>query len=81
MTIPGIGKKNASQMILDLRGKLTLPSLGNQTGEKNLDLALDGLRGLGFRDSEIQNAFAQIPERQLTVEEYMTKALRLLNRR
>jgi Holliday junction DNA helicase RuvA len=79
--LPGIGKKNASQIILDLRGKLNPIDIGTATGEKNLDLAYDGLKGLGFKDSEIKAAFDGIHERGLTVEQYMTKALRILNTR
>ncbi|MFA6862146.1 MAG: Holliday junction branch migration protein RuvA [Bacilli bacterium] len=76
--LPGIGRKNASQIILDLKGKLFIPKDLSNTGEKNLDLAYDGLKGMGFRDKEIQAAFDQITERGLKPEEYMTKALKVI---
>jgi Holliday junction DNA helicase RuvA len=79
--LPGIGRKNASQIILDLKGKLTLPSTITNTGEKNLDLAYDGLKGLGFKDKEIQEAFDSITERGLSVQEYMSLSLKALNRK
>ncbi len=80
-SLPGIGRKNASQIILDLKGKLSDDDLATSTGEKNLDLAYDGLKGLGFKANEIKSAFNEIEERNLSVEEYVARALRILNRR
>ncbi len=80
-SLPGIGRKNASQIILDLKGKLSDEDLSVSSGEKNLDLAYDGLKGLGFKAAEIKAAFNEIEERNLSVEEYITKALRILNKR
>lgn len=76
--LPGIGKKTASQIILDLKGKLVDAAV-SPLSEKNLALAYDGLKGLGFKTKEINDAFARITERNLSVEEYMTRALKLLN--
>ena len=74
--LPGIGAKKASQIILDLRGKLTKPVNDTKTGEPNLDLAVEALRGLGFKEVEIKRAIENITERGKTVEEYTTIALR-----
>ncbi|MFA6624870.1 MAG: Holliday junction branch migration protein RuvA [Bacilli bacterium] len=79
--LPGIGKKNASQIILDLKGKLTNIDLNTRFGDKNLDLAYDGLKNLGFKDNEIRQALNGIAKTGLSVEEYMTTALRILNTR
>lgn len=80
MSLPGIGKKTASQIILDLRGRLVDSLTSSQASENDLKLAYEGLKNLGFQAKEINDAFNQIPERGLKVEEYMTRALRILNR-
>ncbi len=80
MGMPGIGKKTASQIILDLKGKLVIPVSTRSFSEKNMELAYEGLKGLGFKVKEIEEALNQIPERNLSVEDYMTKCLRLLNK-
>ncbi len=77
--LPGIGKKTASQIILDLRGKLV--EAPSKETDAEVALAYDGLKNLGFQVREIDEAFSQIPERGLKVDEYMTRALRILNRR
>ena len=80
MSMPGIGKKTASQIILDLKGKLVIPVTTRSFSEKNMELAFEGLKGLGFKVREIEEALNHIQERNLSVEDYMTRCLRLLNR-
>lgn len=81
MRLPGIGKKSASQIILDLKGKLTMmESESNVTLSKNMDLALQGLKNYGFKDKEIKDALLSINEKDLTVEDYLKKALVILSK-
>lgn len=77
--LPSIGPKAANQIILDLRGKLAYSNKSN-TGDKNMDEAMEGLKSFGFKDGEIAQAFSKIAERDLTTEEYIRKALNLLRR-
>ena len=77
--LPSIGPKAASQIILDLRGKLTF-SAETKTGDKNLDEAIDALKQFGFKANEITVAINKITERDLSTEEYIRKALSLLSR-
>ena len=77
--LPGIGKKTASQIILDLRGKLVDHVQPSYSSDTEVKLAFEGLKNLGFQTKEINSAFDQIPERGLKAEEYMTCALRILN--
>ncbi len=77
--LPSIGPKAASQIILDLRGKLTF-SAETKTGDKNLDEAIDALKQFGFKANEIIVAINKITERDLSTEEYIRKALSLLSR-
>lgn len=75
--LPNVGPKTASQIILDLRGKLTY-SNKSLSGDKNLDEAIDGLKSFGFKSAEIEVAVSKIPERGLSTEEYIRRALPLL---
>lgn len=81
--VPGIGKKNASLIILSLRGKLTIfdNTKNTQALNKNMDIAFDGLKQLGFKENEINDAFKQINDLNLSPEEYTRKALQLINDR
>ena len=65
-TVPGIGRKTAERVILELRDKVAaLEPPGTQhpaaTGETQaVAAAIAGLVGLGFRESEARNAVAAI---------------------
>ena len=88
---PGVGKKTARQMILDLKGKLEnivpdyFPDLF--TSEKDiarlpdheqLEEALEALRALGYSEREIQKAGKALEKEHKTTEEYIKMALQLL---
>ena len=79
---PGVGKKLAARLVLELKGKL--PSLGTLGGNGALSPSgklqsevLEALLGLGFTSSEAQAALSKIPQdRPMTLEEQITFALR-----
>jgi holliday junction DNA helicase RuvA len=79
---PGVGKKLASRLVLELKGKL--PSLasvggaGTPSGVGNLQAeVLEALVGLGYSTAEAQAALRKIPQdRPMTLEEQVTFALR-----
>lgn len=85
---PGVGKKTARQMILDLKGKLTEffgESLGaedthnllsNDQGE--LEEAMLALGALGYSEREINKVKPQLRDLDLDTEGFMKKALQLL---
>ena len=85
---PGVGKKTARQMILDLKGKLTeffgdsLPEedapglLSNDDVE--LEEAMLALGALGYSDREIAKVKPQLKGMELDTEGFMKKALQLL---
>jgi len=79
MRIPGVGRKNATQIILDLRGKLSEPMLAGNEKDRNLEFAKDALRSMGFKEGEIKEACDKIEERGLSAEEYLKRALRNLS--
>ncbi|HVU67427.1 MAG TPA: Holliday junction branch migration protein RuvA [Ktedonobacteraceae bacterium] len=83
---PGVGKKLASRLVLELKGKL--PSLtgaggvGVPAGGGAIQAdVLEALVGLGFSTAEAQAALRKIPQdRSMTLEEQVTFALRSFSR-
>lgn len=87
---PGVGKKTARQMILDLKGKLDLfmPSLVDSVyhlpkEEKNsypreLEDALEALQALGYVEKEIKKIAPTLAEQKLSTDQYIKRALQLL---
>ncbi len=82
MKIPGLGRKNASQIILDLKGKLdwsiTNRTLSYETSE--VSLAFDALRDLGFKKNEIDEVFRKEDFRDMTTEQIIAMALKKIKR-
>lgn len=83
---PGVGKRLASRLILELKGKLpSLPASGSTTGATTSGgiqaEVLEALLGLGYTASEAQAALARIPQDQaMTLEQQVTFALRSFSR-
>ncbi len=80
---PGVGKKLAAKLVLELKGKLpSLVALGggaaalSPSGKIQAEV-LEALMGLGFSAAEAQAALGRIPQDQpMTLEEQITFALR-----
>ncbi|MGY4690462.1 Holliday junction branch migration protein RuvA [Salibacterium sp. K-3] len=83
---PGIGRKTARQMILDLKGKLTAAVddtegssaavlLTEDSGGEALEEALEALKALGYGEKEIAKVKPALKKEQLTSDEYVKKAL------
>lgn len=73
--MPGIGSKTASQIILDLKGKLVEPTEEND--EKLSDVS-EALKQLGYRPAEIRNVLKRIEREEGSTDELVKKALTLL---
>src|SRR6266705_6811690 len=79
---PGVGKKLAAKLVLELKGKLpSLVALGGAAAlspsAKIQSEVLEALMGLGFSAAEAQAALGKIPQdRPMTLEEQITFALR-----
>lgn len=76
--IPGVGKKTAERLLLELKGKLAdaLPVVAGATSTVERD-ALNALMALGYNDKEAQPVLKQLPE-GLSLEESIRQALKLL---
>jgi len=79
---PGVGKKLAARLVLELKGKL--PAMGVAASNGALSPSgtlpsevIEALMGLGFTATEAQSALSKIPhDRPMTLEEQITFALR-----
>ncbi|WP_251549343.1 Holliday junction branch migration protein RuvA [Neobacillus muris] len=90
---PGVGKKTARQMILDLKGKLQdivpdfFPNLFNAdqfqleataAHHSEFDEAMLALKALGYSEKEIKRISPELKKEQLTTDQYIKKALQRL---
>lgn len=90
---PGVGKKTARQMILDLKGKLQdvlpdyFPDLFNPEKEAaatrdqaEFEEAVLALKALGYSEREIKKISPQLSKEDLTADQYIRKGLQMLLR-
>ncbi len=78
--VPGIGKKTAQRMVLDLKEKLALPDL-EVVGVRPdaLSKARSALENLGYSSGEVRVALSEAgPADEATVEDIVKSALRVL---
>jgi Holliday junction DNA helicase RuvA len=77
--VPGIGKKTAERLLLELKGKLAdaLPSVGGATVANAASEALQALTALGYSEKEALPAIKQLGD-NLSLEETIRQALKLL---
>jgi holliday junction DNA helicase RuvA len=82
VSVPGVGKRTAQRLLVDLKARLSVPDLDltavpgaappSVRGEVR-----DALVGLGYGNDEVREVFGQLGE-DGTVEELLRDALRLL---
>lgn len=88
--IPGIGKKTAARMILELKDKMKIEldevtkgdSEVKETIEltENVEEAISALQVLGYNKKEIEKVFEKEDLKDLSVEDIIRKGLALLGR-
>jgi Holliday junction DNA helicase RuvA len=79
-TVPGVGRKTAARLILELRGKL-VPAAGAAIAAPSRDDAevVAALRSLGYTTAEAHGALNRVPrDQELTLEDRVLAALREL---
>ncbi|MFC0361509.1 Holliday junction branch migration protein RuvA [Enterococcus canintestini] len=84
---PGVGKKTAQQMILDLKGKLgdlydpqlNLELLPQANGKVALTEAMEALTALGYSAKEVKKVEKTLANEEMqTTDEYLRAALKLV---
>ena len=90
--IPGIGKKSAQRIILELKDKLKTQQLEEAEGEEAVqpskqeknneaeEEAIAALQILGYGKKEIEKAFEKLANKNVSVEELIKKGLILLTK-
>jgi Holliday junction DNA helicase RuvA len=77
--LPGIGKKTAQRIVLDLRGKLEEEELAPAPVISPVDQdVLAALLSMGYNDTEAKAAVASLPDEEMPVEDRLLLALRHL---
>lgn len=77
--IPGIGKKGAQRIIVDLKGKLPVLKDVDLTDESE-DPVVEALAGFGFAETEIKKALASLDD-SLSEEDKIRQTLKILGRK
>jgi Holliday junction DNA helicase RuvA len=62
--VPGVGRKTAERIVVELRGRLSLPGDPSTVGPRadgTTDTVREALSGLGYTDAEIREALRSLP--------------------
>jgi Holliday junction DNA helicase RuvA len=78
--VPGIGKRSAQRLVLDLRARLEMPDAEMFTAGSAVAEARAALEGLGYQAAEIRGALEGLPA-DGEVEVILRSALQRLGRR
>ena len=82
IAVPGVGKRTAQRLLVDLKSRLVVPDLdltalpGSATPNARAEVR-EALAGLGYSGDEVRDVFAQLND-EATVEEMLRDALRTL---
>ena len=91
VTIPGIGKKSAQRIILELKDKLKSQQIAENEEEikekskkqeensEAIEEATSALQILGYSKKEIEKAFEKLANKEVSVEELVKKGLTILS--
>lgn len=60
--VPGVGKKTAERLLVELKGRLDLPILDRPSESGRLADVREALLGLGYSESEIRDALREISD-------------------
>ena len=80
--VPGIGKKTAQRIVIDLKERMALPQLGATAPGEPMVMAAarSALANLGYSPAEVRSALGRIePDPDQTVESIVRSALRVLS--
>ena len=77
--VPGIGKKTAERVILELRGKLKMEGAGKIVGAMESDNDIvEALISLGYTKGQAKEALSKVDSKLTKMEDRIKEALKLL---
>lgn len=85
-TVPGVGKKSASRLVLELKDKVEHVPIASESGEASATVAYDelyadalsALLNLGYRAADAKLVLKRLPMDRLTLKEAIRTALQEL---
>lgn len=78
-TLPGIGQKGASQLILDLKGKLVETSTNETADLNDIQEVVAALKSMGYSNKEISAIEKKlVHNKDLTIQEQIKEALKII---
>jgi Holliday junction DNA helicase RuvA len=77
-SVSGIGKKTAEKIVMGLKDKMNIESLGDVAVFKADVEALEAMRSLGYSAQEARDALREVPQTVLGSNDRLREALRLL---
>jgi len=79
--VSGVGRKTATRIILELKGKISADDLSIIIGTGDNDDIIEALKNLGYKTEESKRALSKIPRNLKTSEEKIKWALQQLSKR
>lgn len=74
---PKIGDKVAKQIVLDLKGKISIANVDTNANSNNYEELIEVLKGLGYKEKEIKGIVSRV-DQNLSIEDQVKEALKLL---
>lgn len=74
---PKIGDKVAKQIILDLKGKISIAGIESSNNSSSYEELIEVLKGLGYKEKEIKSLVVKVNQ-ELPLEEQVKESLKLL---
>ena len=74
---PKIGDKVAKQIILDLKGKISIAGVEATGNTSSYEELIEVLKGLGYKEKEVKAVVVKVPS-DLSIEDQVKEALKLL---
>lgn len=79
--VSGIGKKSAEKIVMELKDKIGILDIEDQTGNLRTETdAVEALKALGYRHDEAREALKQVSSKTTEVSEKVREALRGLGK-
>lgn len=80
-SVSGVGRKTATRIILDLKGKISDDDMSFLTAGEDFEEIVDALKNLGYQAQEVKKVLIKIPKNIEAPEEKIRWALKQLSKK